>query len=85
MSSYGELTMTTRRFENVDSHELISAVAKMCESLGISGSLSYYNLYRAILDEQQRTKNHIKTRSAVMAIARIEKGTGKIDDEYITT
>jgi len=47
-----------KSFKDIPPQELIEAIAKMCESLEISGSIyEEYDIYRAVTMEQERYKS----------------------------
>lgn len=52
--------MSTKKFIDIPHSKLVEGVVEMCKYLGISGSAGYYNLYDAVLKEQERVKKLYK-------------------------
>jgi len=53
--------LSVKKFINMSPDKLTDEVAEMCKRLGISGSVEgMYDLYKAVLEEQERAKENFK-------------------------
>lgn len=59
--------MSVKKFIKMDPNKLTDEVAEMCNRLGISGSIGgVYDLYEAVLREQEQAKERLKKQKEIM-------------------
>jgi len=59
--------LSVKKFIKMDPNKLTDEVAEMCNRLGISGSIGgVYDLYEAVLREQEQAKERLKKQKEIM-------------------